>query len=145
MCSWSVLGSWNIIWMYFEVIYGHFAHLLKMDWKFSGAHNTIRDSIEVKILLFQLGALVSNSVRIQVSTQLLTQTSNWNSKTLTSTEFLPTLHFNLRLSTVEPKISRPFKELNLRILLRLITKGFGKDILIKMCFQQNLLVILASF
>ena len=31
---------------------------------------------EVKVLLFQLGALVSNSVRVQLSTQLLTQAPN---------------------------------------------------------------------
>ena len=94
-----------------------------------------RDSIEVKVLLFQLGALVSNSVRIQFSTQLLTQTPNWNIKTLTSTESLPTLHFNLRFSNVEPEISRPF--LN-NLLQFFIKKLFGKDFLTKMCFHQNL-------
>ena len=35
-----------------------------------------RDSVEVKILLFQLGARVSNSVRTRLNTQLLTQTPN---------------------------------------------------------------------
>ena len=68
----------------------------------------------------------TNSMR----TVLLTRAPNWNNKTLTSMESLPTFHFDLGFSTVEPKLSRPFQKFE-QFLDFFEKRFFGKNSVLK--------------